>query len=209
MKTAKDILHNKISKHVIFEFGGGIIIRHNGLNANLIIEAMEEYASQFKPTPSSTEINQHYFQSICEEHEFVEVEYTRTGTNEKSYTIQCKKCGFSIPTTPSSTLDGTHAMIKMACDTSSIVDLEREVKGIIGDCTCGEIYTSRKMIAPDCNWCNNGQDLIELIKGRQTTSQKGLDELIEWAKEEEKHQPTGRVSFIELITKATELLTKN
>lgn len=41
----------------------------------------------------------------------------------------------------------------------------------------------------------------------QTTSQKGLVELIEWAKEEEKHQPTGRVSFIELITKATELLT--
>lgn len=203
MKTAKDILHNKISKHVIFEFGGGIIIRHNGLNANLIIEAMEEYASQSKPTPSSTEINQHYFQSICEEHEFVEVEYTRTGTNEKSYTTQCKKCGFSIPTTPSSTLDGTHAMIKMACDTSSIVDLEREAEELYQPPqtdTGYELYNVWEVI---------DAERAAYIKGRQTTSQKRLVELIEWAKEEEKHQPTGRVSFIELITKATELLTKN
>ena len=45
MKTAKEILQNKIGKNVVFRMDGDIIIS-GSLNANDIVAAMQSYASQ-------------------------------------------------------------------------------------------------------------------------------------------------------------------
>lgn len=40
--------------------------------------------------------------------------------------------------------------------------LIEELKSII-PCSCIEAYTSRKLSAPDCCWCNYGEDILEFI----------------------------------------------
>lgn len=42
---------------------------------------------------------------------------------------------------------------------------EEMAKGILGDCTCDEMYKSRDMIAPDCIWHNCHEDLIDGLQG--------------------------------------------
>lgn len=41
---------------------------------------------------------------------------------------------------------------------------EISAKSILGECTCGEMYLSRKLTAPDCVWCNYGDMVIESLK---------------------------------------------
>lgn len=40
---------------------------------------------------------------------------------------------------------------------------EETTKSILGDCSCGEIYKSRKLTAPDCVWCNYSDGVIEAL----------------------------------------------
>jgi len=51
MKTAKEILQKHIGDDVIFSAGGGIhILTYKGLNANDIVNAMDEYKKE-NPNP--------------------------------------------------------------------------------------------------------------------------------------------------------------
>lgn len=140
-----------------------------------------EYTNQLQREASGHEhepANNYFFQTICDKHDFIDVEYTRSGTNEKGFTTQCKNCGYFVPAKPTP---------------SSTVDLEREAEELYPNNCMGPTGT---MIARNA-----------YIKGRQT-SQKGLEELIEWLKY---CQENGwiKLKVTELLTKATELLNKH
>jgi len=68
------------------------------------------------------------------------------------------------------------------------------VESILGSCTCGEIYTLRKLTAPDCVWCNYSESVIELVKASKMgaikmdreTAEKIWDAAIFWYIEEGK-----------------------
>lgn len=36
---------------------------------------------------------------------------------------------------------------------------EEIIKSVLGDCTCGKMYKSRDLVAPDCVWHNYHEDL--------------------------------------------------
>jgi len=38
------------------------------------------------------------------------------------------------------------------------------VRGLIGSCSCDDAYVRRQMSAPDCAWCNYGDDLVEAMQ---------------------------------------------
>lgn len=43
-------------------------------------------------------------------------------------------------------------------------DLWKIAEGILDKCTCAEIYTSRRMIDPDCAWCVYHVDFIQAME---------------------------------------------
>lgn len=121
-------------------------------------------------------------------------------------------------TTPSSTLDGTHAMIKMACDTSSTVDLERDYWQ--QRCLAAEDMIKQSTLVQ--NDAQHGASYTpEYYAAREklhklqmhhipvkTTSQKGLVELIEWIDVQVTESSDVELFQTEILTKATELLNK-
>lgn len=52
-KTAKQILQEKIGNKAVFSFDGEIALGKDKLNANELVEAMEEYKNQFSQLPAS------------------------------------------------------------------------------------------------------------------------------------------------------------
>lgn len=43
-------------------------------------------------------------------------------------------------------------------------EFEISAKSILGECTCGEMYLSRRLTAPDCVWCNYSDMVLEELE---------------------------------------------
>lgn len=77
-KTAKQILQEKIGHKAVFSFDGELALGKDKLNANELVEAMEEYKNQFSQLPASVtdeEIEKMLFAKIGARETMTEKEY--------------------------------------------------------------------------------------------------------------------------------------